>query len=140
MADLFAFAFSPAAIAWLLAGGALWLCLRPGSRLVPRLLLTIAVLYLTFSIFAVSFQFERLLVRGYRPLAAGDVPAAVMFQEAEHENATFTWILRAAGAFIMLVGVVTGAYSTVFTAAPLLLVGSKQTAQPTGKESLSKTA
>jgi uncharacterized SAM-binding protein YcdF (DUF218 family) len=74
VADLFAYAFSPAAVAWLLGAGALWLCLRPGSRLVPRLLLTIAVLYLAFSIFAVSFQFERLLVWGYRPLNASDVP------------------------------------------------------------------
>lgn len=74
MADLFAYAFSPPAIAWLLAAGALWLCLRPGSRLVPRLLLTIAVLYLAFSIFAVSFQLERLLAWGYRPLTAADVP------------------------------------------------------------------
>lgn len=37
-------------------------------------------------------------------IAAGEVPAAAMFQEAEQENVTFTWILRAAGAFIMLVG------------------------------------
>lgn len=37
-------------------------------------------------------------------IAAGDIPAAAMFNEAEHENTTFTWILRAAGAFIMLVG------------------------------------
>lgn len=37
-------------------------------------------------------------------IAAGDVPAAAMFQEAEQENVSFTWILRAAGAFIMLVG------------------------------------
>jgi uncharacterized SAM-binding protein YcdF (DUF218 family) len=75
VADLFAYAFSPAGIAWLLAGGALWLWLRPGSRLAPRLLLTVAVLYLAFSIFAVSFQFERLLVWGYQPLRPADVPA-----------------------------------------------------------------
>ncbi len=37
-------------------------------------------------------------------IAAGDVPPASMFQEAEQENVSFTWILRAAGAFIMLVG------------------------------------
>jgi uncharacterized SAM-binding protein YcdF (DUF218 family) len=75
VADLFAYAFSPPGIAWLLAVGALWLCIRPGSRLAPRLLLAIAVLILAFSIFAVSFQFERMLAWGYRPLAAADVPA-----------------------------------------------------------------
>ena len=74
MSDLFAYAFTPAGIAWLLAVGALWLCLRPRSRLVPRLLLTIALIYLTFSLFVVSFQFERLLVWGYRPLGPADVP------------------------------------------------------------------
>jgi uncharacterized SAM-binding protein YcdF (DUF218 family) len=75
VADLFAYAFSPAGIVWLLAIGTLWLWRRPGSRLAPRLLLTLAALYLTFSIFAVSFQFERLLAWGYRPLRPADVPA-----------------------------------------------------------------
>ena len=75
MADLFAYAFSPAAIAWVLAVGALWLCLRPGSLFAPRLLLTLATFYLVFSIFGVSFQLERLLVWGYQPLRAADVPA-----------------------------------------------------------------
>ena len=37
-------------------------------------------------------------------IAAGDVPAAMMFQEAEQENTSLTWILRGAGAVIMLVG------------------------------------
>jgi uncharacterized SAM-binding protein YcdF (DUF218 family) len=74
VADLFAYAFSPPALAWLLALGGLWLCLRPGSRLVPRLLVTIGALYLAFSIFAISFQLERLLAWGYRPLAPADVP------------------------------------------------------------------
>jgi hypothetical protein len=37
-------------------------------------------------------------------IASGDVPAAAMFQEAEQENTTFTWILRAVGALVMMVG------------------------------------
>ena len=37
-------------------------------------------------------------------IAAGDVPATAMFQEAEQENTSFAWILRAAGALLMLVG------------------------------------
>jgi uncharacterized SAM-binding protein YcdF (DUF218 family) len=74
VSDLFTYVFTPAGIAWLLVVGALWLCLRPGSRLVPRALLTVALVYLTFSVFVVGFQFERLLVWGYRPLGPADVP------------------------------------------------------------------
>jgi len=74
VSDLLAYAFTPAGIAWLLAVGAFWLCLRPGSRVVPRALLTVALFYLAFSVFVVGFQFERLLVWGYRPLGPADVP------------------------------------------------------------------
>jgi uncharacterized SAM-binding protein YcdF (DUF218 family) len=73
--ELFGFLFSAPAVASLLAVGALWLCFRPASRLVPRLLLAVALIYLVSSVFAVSFQLERLLVWGYRPLQATDVPA-----------------------------------------------------------------
>jgi hypothetical protein len=37
-------------------------------------------------------------------IAAGDVPSTEMFREAQEENSNLTWILRAVGALIMLVG------------------------------------
>lgn len=37
-------------------------------------------------------------------IAAGALPAAAMFQQAQEENVTFTWLLRGAGAIVMLVG------------------------------------
>jgi len=74
VSGLLAYAFSLPGITSLLAVGALWWCVRPRSLVAPRLLLTIAVLYLALSIFEVSFQLERPLVWGYRPLSAADVP------------------------------------------------------------------
>lgn len=37
-------------------------------------------------------------------IAAGAVPAKVMFQHAEEENVTMTWVLRLIGVIFMLVG------------------------------------
>lgn len=37
-------------------------------------------------------------------ISAGAVPAATMFQHAQDENVTFTWILRGVGVFAMFVG------------------------------------
>lgn len=37
-------------------------------------------------------------------ISAGTVPAAEMFKEAQEDNVTFTWVLRAVGAFVMFVG------------------------------------
>ncbi|MBN9538679.1 MAG: hypothetical protein BGN99_18620 [Alphaproteobacteria bacterium 65-37] len=37
-------------------------------------------------------------------ISAGAVPAAEMFKEAQEDNVTFTWVLRAVGAFVMFVG------------------------------------
>ena len=37
-------------------------------------------------------------------IAPGTVPAAIMFQHAEEENVTLTWILRLSGVIIMLIG------------------------------------
>lgn len=37
-------------------------------------------------------------------IAAGDVPAAVMFKAAQDENITLTWVLRGVGTILMLVG------------------------------------
>jgi hypothetical protein len=37
-------------------------------------------------------------------IAAGAVPAKAMFQHAEEENVTMTWVLRLIGAILMLVG------------------------------------
>lgn len=37
-------------------------------------------------------------------IAAGAVPAKVMFQHAEEENATMTWVLRLIGVIFMLIG------------------------------------
>lgn len=37
-------------------------------------------------------------------IAAGRVPAADMFQKAQADNSTLTWILRAVGCIVMFVG------------------------------------
>lgn len=37
-------------------------------------------------------------------IAPGDVPAVAMFREAEEENNSLTWILRAVGAIVMMAG------------------------------------
>lgn len=37
-------------------------------------------------------------------ISAGTVPAAEMFKEAQEDNATLTWVLRAVGAFVMFIG------------------------------------
>jgi len=37
-------------------------------------------------------------------IAAGAVPPKVMFQHAQEENVTMTWVLRLAGVVIMLIG------------------------------------
>jgi hypothetical protein len=37
-------------------------------------------------------------------ISAGAVPAATMFQHAQEENVTFTWILRGVGVFVMFLG------------------------------------
>jgi hypothetical protein len=37
-------------------------------------------------------------------ISAGAVPAATMFQHAQEENVTFTWILRGVGMFVMFLG------------------------------------
>ncbi|MBU8877197.1 TMEM43 family protein [Reyranella sp. MMS21-HV4-11] len=50
-------------------------------------------------------------------ISAGTVPPAVMFQHAEEENVTMTWVLRLIGAILMLVG-----FS--FVLRPLAVVGS----------------
>jgi uncharacterized SAM-binding protein YcdF (DUF218 family) len=71
---LLSFGFSVAGIISLFAAGAVWIIIRPRSRLAPRALLVLALAYLAISTFGVSFQVERLLTRGYRPLAAADVP------------------------------------------------------------------
>lgn len=50
-------------------------------------------------------------------ISPGIVPAKVMFQHAQEENATMTWVLRLIGAILMLVG-----FS--FVLRPLAVVGS----------------
>ena len=37
-------------------------------------------------------------------ITPGTVPAAAMFKAAQEENVTFTWVLRAVGAFVMFIG------------------------------------
>lgn len=37
-------------------------------------------------------------------ISAGTVPAAEMFKEAQEDNVTLTWVLRAVGAFVMFIG------------------------------------
>ncbi len=55
-------------------------------------------------------------------IAAGSVPPQVMFQHAQEENVTFTWILRLAGVVIMLIGfsLVLRPLSVVASVIPLL--------------------
>ena len=74
MAGFFAFVFSTAGIVLLFVIGAAWMCARPADRLPPRILLALSIVYLHLSVFGVSFQIERALVRGYAPLTAADVP------------------------------------------------------------------
>ena len=50
-------------------------------------------------------------------ISAGTVPATIMFQQAQEENATMTWILRLIGVVLMLVG-----FSLILR--PLAIVGS----------------
>ena len=53
---------------------------------------------------------------------AGSVPAAAMFREAKHEEAIATWILRAVGFVLMLIGLwlTSGPLSTLLGVLPLL--------------------
>ena len=51
-------------------------------------------------------------------ISAGTVPPAVMFQHAEEENVTMTWVLRLIGVIFMLIGF-------NFVLRPLAVAGSK---------------
>ena len=55
-------------------------------------------------------------------ISPGTVPAAIMFQHAEEENVTLTWILRLCGVVLMLIGfgLVLGPLSVAASVIPLL--------------------
>jgi uncharacterized SAM-binding protein YcdF (DUF218 family) len=59
----------------------LWIAARPTSRLARRAIIIVALVYGCASVYGVSYLFERLLVRGYRPVSAADVapkPTAIV--------------------------------------------------------------
>jgi uncharacterized SAM-binding protein YcdF (DUF218 family) len=74
VAALLSFVFSAVGITVLLTAGVLWTAARPGSRHPRRFVLLVASFYLLISIYGITFQFERWLVRGYHPFGASDVP------------------------------------------------------------------
>lgn len=55
-------------------------------------------------------------------VAAGEVPAAAMFQEARDDNRTFTWLLRAGGALAMFIGfaLIMGPIGVIADVVPIL--------------------
>jgi hypothetical protein len=55
-------------------------------------------------------------------IAAGEVPAAAMFQEAQDDNRNFTWLLRAGGALAMFIGfaLIMGPIGVIADVVPLL--------------------
>ncbi len=74
MAQLIDFLFSLGGFATFAAVGAVWLARRPASAAARRFLLFVVAAYAVLSIFAVPYTAGRLLVSGYRPFTAADVP------------------------------------------------------------------
>ena len=66
--------FSPTGFAVLAAIGAAWLARRPASAAARRFLAGVVAAYVVLSIFAVPYVAGRLLVLGYHPFTAADVP------------------------------------------------------------------
>lgn len=52
----------------------LWLGFRPGSRVARRFLFFVTIAYTLSSIYLIPYGLSRLLVAGYRPLSASNVP------------------------------------------------------------------
>ncbi len=85
------FIFSTPGLVWTLSLAAIWIALRPGSRVARRSAIAIAVAYLLVSVYAVPSFFSRLLARPYHRLRAIDVPrgrvAVVVFGAGDEEVA-----------------------------------------------------
>jgi uncharacterized SAM-binding protein YcdF (DUF218 family) len=75
VSDLGWFVFSAGGLVTALVPGAIWLLLRPASRLARQYLIAVSLAYAVGSTFAVSYGAGRLLATGFRPFAASDVPA-----------------------------------------------------------------
>jgi uncharacterized SAM-binding protein YcdF (DUF218 family) len=75
MSEFVSFLFSVGGVITVILAAILWWVARPHSRLARRLALAVAVLYLFGSIYGVSYAVSRLLVIGFHPLEAADVPA-----------------------------------------------------------------
>jgi uncharacterized SAM-binding protein YcdF (DUF218 family) len=67
--------FSVSGILILLLVGVLWLNASPQSRRPRRLLCYLALTYTLSTVYAIDYGVSRLLVIGFRPFAANDVPA-----------------------------------------------------------------
>jgi uncharacterized SAM-binding protein YcdF (DUF218 family) len=74
MSDLVRFVFSAGGIAVFALAGVSWVCCRPRSKSARRFAVSGAVFYTLATIYATSFLASRLLVAGFQPLAADDVP------------------------------------------------------------------
>jgi uncharacterized SAM-binding protein YcdF (DUF218 family) len=75
MAELIAVAFSHRGLIVAFALSGLWLGFRPGSRTARRLLILVTVAYTLGSMYVIPYSLSRLLVAGYRPLSAQDIPS-----------------------------------------------------------------
>jgi uncharacterized SAM-binding protein YcdF (DUF218 family) len=75
MAELIVFVFSYRGLIVAFALSGLWLGFRPGSRSARRLLILVTVVYTLGSIYVIPYSLSRLLVTGYRPLSAQDIPS-----------------------------------------------------------------
>ena len=88
MAQALWFLLSAGGFALLFLGCAAWVVLSQGSRWSRRVLLTVSLLCCIASTYAVPVWIERLLVAGYAPLAAADVPpgrtAVVLLGSGSH--------------------------------------------------------
>ena len=74
MTVLVSYFFSAGGAVLLLSLGALWIWRRPHSTTARRFLLTVTIVYTVLSAYGVSYATGRLLVAGFRPLSADDVP------------------------------------------------------------------
>jgi uncharacterized SAM-binding protein YcdF (DUF218 family) len=75
LASLVWFVFSAAGLMLALWVAVAWLIVRPTSRMRRRLLIGIVVGFTLASLYCVPYGVSRMLVQGYHPFSAADVPA-----------------------------------------------------------------
>jgi uncharacterized SAM-binding protein YcdF (DUF218 family) len=74
MTDLVGFVFSVGGLVVFSLLAVLWFSARPHSKLARRVALIVMVFYALATVYATSFGLSRLLVAGFHPLVATDVP------------------------------------------------------------------